>query len=285
MDLCEQKAIHAPDAVKRLAEELSEQPVLTREKHLELIELKNKKLNELAADNSAMLELCEQQSKFFHGMDETLLNLAGQNEELRSKIPTYKTPNLVRAINQVTKEVRNIEKNTQVGEGKFAFNAVSDKDVKFQIGQAMERAGLAIIPTGIEPTTTVKSWEETFNGRTKQKQQVFTEVQTTYALIHESGERIEVAGYGHGVDSMDKSAGKSTTYALKYALLYLFMVPTGTIADADNTKPQTQGKRKQTLTDAQFAKAQEAIGAGKYTEEALKADYALNQEQLQKLNK
>lgn len=197
----------------------------------------------------------------------------------------YKTPNLVRAINQVTKEVRNIEKNTQVGEGRFAFNAVSDKDVKFQIGQAMERAGLAIVPIGIEPTTTVNTWEETFNGNVKRKREVFTEVRTKYALIHESGEQIEVAGYGHGVDSMDKSAGKSTTYALKYALLYLFMVPTGKIDDAENTKPQAQTKRKQTLNDAQFQKALEAIDAGKYTEDALKADYALNEAQLEKLKK
>jgi len=197
----------------------------------------------------------------------------------------YKTPNLVRAINQVTKEVRNIEKNTQVGEGRFAFNAVSDKDVKFQIGQAMERAGLAIVPIGIEPTTTVNTWEETFNGNVKRKREVFTEVRTKYALIHESGEQIEVAGYGHGVDSMDKSAGKSTTYALKYALLYLFMVPTGKIDDAENTKPQEPTKKKQTLNDAQFAKAQEAIGAGKYTEESLKNDYALSEEQLKQLSK
>ena len=42
-------------------------------------------------------------------------------------------------------------------------------------------------------------------------------------------------GYGHGVDSQDKSAGKATTYALKYALLYAFLVPTGKIDDADNT--------------------------------------------------
>ena len=42
-------------------------------------------------------------------------------------------------------------------------------------------------------------------------------------------------GYGHGIDSQDKAPGKATTYALKYALLYTFMVATGKIDDADST--------------------------------------------------
>ena len=53
--------------------------------------------------------------------------------------------------------------------------------------------------------------------------------------MHESGEYEIISGYGHGVDTMDKAAGKATTYALKYALLYTFMTPTGRIDDTDNT--------------------------------------------------
>jgi len=53
--------------------------------------------------------------------------------------------------------------------------------------------------------------------------------------MHESGESKEISGYGHGVDPQDKGAGKATTYALKYALLYTFLVPTGSIDDADKT--------------------------------------------------
>jgi hypothetical protein len=59
-------------------------------------------------------------------------------------------------------------------------------------------------------------------------------VKTTYLLLHESGESMELQGYGHGVDSQDKGAGKATTYALKYTLLYTFLVPTGKIDDSDN---------------------------------------------------
>ena len=89
---------------------------------------------------------------------------------------------------------------------------------------------------------------------------------------------------------MDKSAGKATTYALKYALLYLFMVPTGKIDDADKTQPPKEGrqapkKAKQTLNDGQFVKALKAIEKGDYTKDELKTDYILTEDQEKKLPK
>lgn len=143
---------------------------------------------------------------------------------------TEKT-NITKAILAVMNDVKNIDKNMSVGSGNYGYKGVADKDVKLIIGQAMQKHGLAIVPTSISPNMVVERWEE--GG--KQKQSVFTEVQTKYLLIHESGESIEVSGYGQGVDSQDKSAGKATTYALKYTLLYLFMVPTGSIDDTDTT--------------------------------------------------
>lgn len=146
---------------------------------------------------------------------------------------------LAAAILAVMDEVKGIEKNLTVGEGKNAYKGVSDKDVKNNIGAAMHKNGLCIIPTSVQAKTQIDRWEETtvWNGtpQTKAKQSVFVECETKYLLLHSSGESIEVAGYGHGVDSQDKASGKATTYGLKNALLYLFMVPTGTIDDADKT--------------------------------------------------
>lgn len=146
--------------------------------------------------------------------------------------------NLYAAIINVMREVKGIDKNLNVGTGNSTYKGVADKDVKQIIGKAMEANGLAILPISITPKVTVERWEETSQygnnpPQTKMKQSVFTEVITKYLLIHESGESVEIEGYGHGVDSQDKSAGKATTYALKYALLYAFMVPTGKIDDAD----------------------------------------------------
>lgn len=142
--------------------------------------------------------------------------------------------NLTEAILAVMKAVKGIDKSMTVGSGNSAYKGVADKDVKTVIGEAMEANGLVLLPIGIDSKTEVSRWDETNQYGTKSKQSVFTEVTTKYLLMHSSGESMEVAGYGHGVDSQDKSAGKATTYAMKNTLLYMFMVPTGKIDDADN---------------------------------------------------
>lgn len=142
---------------------------------------------------------------------------------------------LAKAIIAVMQEVKGIEKSMTVGQGTNSYKGVPDQEVKKIIGDAMGKNGLCILPTGVETKTEISRWEETYQGQAKQKQSVFTEASTKYILLHESGESMEVAGYGHGVDSQDKGAGKATTYALKYTLLYLFLVPTGKIDDADTT--------------------------------------------------
>lgn len=143
--------------------------------------------------------------------------------------------NLARAVIAVMKEVKGIEKNMTVGTGNSSYSGVADKEVKQIIGASMEKHGLCILPIDVKATTKLDRWEETNQYGVKMKQSVFVEAETKYLLLHESGESVEIAGYGNGVDSQDKAAGKATTYALKYALLYTFLVPTGKIDDADNT--------------------------------------------------
>lgn len=142
---------------------------------------------------------------------------------------------LVQAVLKVMEEVKNIDKNMTVGTGRSSYAGVADKDVKQAIGSAMQKNGLTIFPVDIEPNITRSEWDESSDYGTKHKALVFTEVKTKYLLMHESGESMEIVGYGHGSDSQDKSAGKATTYALKNALLYTFLVPTGAIDDTDNT--------------------------------------------------
>jgi hypothetical protein len=143
------------------------------------------------------------------------------------------TKNITKAIISVMKEVKGIDKSMTVGIGTNSYKGVSDQDVKVEMGKAMEKHGLCLVPTDIEPLHQIDRWTESTNYGDKQKQSVFTSVKTKYLLMHESGEWIELSGYGHGVDTQDKAAGKATTYALKYTLLYTFLVPTGKIDDAD----------------------------------------------------
>lgn len=169
------------------------------------------------------------------------------------------TSNLAKAIIAVMQSVKGIEKSMTIGTGNNAYKGVSDKDVKNILGDAMAANGLCILPIDTDAKVQIDRWEAPGynNSGTVQKQQVFTEVKTKYLLLHTSGESMELSGYGHGVDSQDKAAGKATTYALKYALLYLFLVPTGKIDDADNThsdnyEPPVKQPVKKSLTNAAF---------------------------------
>ena len=171
---------------------------------------------------------------FAEGMD--TLSPQSIKETITTTKKTNKMSNIAKAIIAVMKAVKGIEKNSTVGKGtNSAYQGVSDKDVKEVYSKAMAENGLCILPIGIEDDVQVSRWEEKSNYGMKQKQSVFCSVKTKYLLLHISGESQEISGYGHGIDSQDKAAGKATTYALKYALLYTFMTPTGKIDDSDTT--------------------------------------------------
>ena len=177
--------------------------------------------------------------------------------------------NIAKAIIAVMKAVKGMEKNSTVGSGQSAYNGTKDQDVKEVFNDALANNGLCILPISIDDTITLDRWEEVdpWSKATpkamKTKQSVFTTVKTKYLLLHDSGESIELAGYGHGVDPQDKGAGKATTYALKNCLLYTFLTPVGKIDDTESTHsndiqvPIIEKEAAKTIvykTDAEFKK-------------------------------
>lgn len=163
------------------------------------------------------------------------------DDEIEKAIEAERAGSLAEAIVRVMAEVHGVEKGMTVGDGRNSYKAVSDKDVKQTIRKAMIKHGLAIVPKAIHAESRVDRWEETNQYGTRSRQQVFVEAKTVYTLMHVSGQTMDIEGYGHGVDPQDKAAGKATTYALKYALLYLFLVPTGDIDDADADPSKEDG--------------------------------------------
>lgn len=141
--------------------------------------------------------------------------------------------NLAEAIVKVMQEesIRYIAKTMNVGTGQSSYKGVSDREVREIFQPILAKHGLSLLPISIDANAVTDRWEEesTYNGKTqrKQKQSTFTTVTVKYLLLHSvSGESVELAGYGQGVDSQDKGAGKATTYALKNVLLNTFLVPT-----------------------------------------------------------
>jgi len=195
------------------------------------------------------------------------------------------------AIVNVMKAVKNIDKAMTVGTGNSSYKGVADKDVKYIIGSAMAENNLTCLPIDIDQKIQIDRWTEETNYGPKAKQSVFTEVKARFLLTHSlTNESIEIVGYGHGIDSQDKSAGKATTYALKNALLYSFLVPTGHIDDTDKTHsdnievPNSSQPKPLTLNEKQFISAVGAINAGKYTVQYFFDKYSLTPEQINVLN-
>jgi hypothetical protein len=202
---------------------------------------------------------------------------------------TDKKDQIAKAILAVMNDVKGVDKTMTVGTGQSSYKGVPDQEVKKIIGSSMAKNGLCIVPIEVKTQTRIDRWEEASGNYTKQKQSVFTEVETKYLLLHESGQSIELSGYGHGVDSQDKGAGKATTYALKYTLLYTFLVPTGKIDDADNhhsdETPTPVAKKLVPFTQAIFDKMKAAIEAG--NSELVKSNlhlYDINDSFKQQLN-
>lgn len=218
--------------------------------------------------------------------------LANQMQEFE----TLPSTTLHSAIINVMNEVKSIDKAMTIGTGRHSYSGVADKDVKLIIGQSMAKNGLTCFPVDIQPTVTINEWEQEYQGTMNRKQSIFTEVICKYQITHaESDESIVIAGYGHGVDPQDKSAGKATTYALKNALLYTFLVPTGAIDDTDKTHskdiqtPQTPiktpAKILEYVNSDQFKNAKKFVKDGNATVDKIKKKYKLTNEQESELKK
>jgi len=197
--------------------------------------------------------------------------------------------NLAQAIAKVMQEVKGMEKNSKVGSGRNTYNGTKDQDVKEVFNEALANNGLCILPTDIQEDTQIDRWEQTYQGNVQTKQSVFTKVKTKYLLLHTSGESIELAGYGHGVDPQDKGAGKATTYALKNTLLYTFLTPVGKIDDSDTEHsqdkpvPTPKPKVKESLSEDRFNNAISLIKKGEFKKEDL-YKFNLTKEQEKQVN-
>ena len=134
---------------------------------------------------------------------------------------------LVSAVLLVMEECQGIGKNATIGTWSYQYKWVSDKDVKLKIWWSMKKNWLVMLPIEINTKDVVVTHKDN-------KTSYYTEVNTKYRLMHTSGSWIDLAWYGQAIDTQDKWAWKATTYAMKYMLLYTFMVATGHIDDTDN---------------------------------------------------
>lgn len=146
-----------------------------------------------------------------------------------------KETGIAQAIVNVMSEVEWLWKWLTVWSGNNSYSGVSAAETYDKIRKSMISNWLSILQWPITPTVKIDRWQEETKYWVKTKQSVFTDVITSYTLLHTSWEKMELWWYGQWVDTQDKGAGKATTYALKNTLINTFLIPTWDMYDTDET--------------------------------------------------
>lgn len=154
--------------------------------------------------------------------------------------------NLFEKIQAVSNDIKNIEKDMQVGNSNYGYRAVSDNIVTQSVKASETKHRILSIPikqdlVGSQVIRVKKTdGKETIN--------YVDDIKMTLRIIDldDPTQHIDVESFGKGLDSGDKGFGKAATYARKYALLNAYKIATGEDLDINNSKEQevmTEDKR------------------------------------------
>lgn len=160
--------------------------------------------------------------------------------------------NIYQKIQAVSDEVKNVEKNLNVGTGQSSYKAVADADVLLKVKAAEKKHGLISIPVNQE---LVKSDVIRTAGQGGYEKIMYADiVKMTVRIINveNPSETLDVESFGRGLDAGDKGFGKASTYARKYALLNAYKIATGQDPDEQKSEQQvalTQDEVRQKVED------------------------------------
>ena len=147
---------------------------------------------------------------------------------------------LVRKLSEVMGEVERIAKN---GRNEFhKYDYATESDIAAAVREHMSARHLMLVPS-VEK----QEWEKVVrkNGETK-----LCTLTVRYRLMDgDSGEEMEFTIIGQGEDAMDKGTYKAMTGATKYALMKLFLMPTGDDPENDSEHRHTPGRQQQAPRD------------------------------------
>lgn len=135
--------------------------------------------------------------------------------------------NIYQRILGVSAEIRNVEKNLNVSTGKSSYKAVADYDVVVAVKAAENKWGVIGIPVRQELIDTQIMEYAGFDGGKKSQFVDIVKMTVRFVNVDNPSEFVEVESFGRGIDNGDKSFGKASTYARKYALLNAYKIATG----------------------------------------------------------
>lgn len=178
---------------------------------------------------------------------------------------------LLKKIQQVSAELKSIEKDMTVGKGQSSYKAVSDLSVVLKVKEAEQKAGIISIPIKQEliSSEVVRTQKQDYNTTDMIEKVNYVDViKLTLEIFDlESDDSITIESFGRGLDAGDKGFGKAATYARKYALLNAYKIATGEDPDSD---PSDKGNNIITQKDKSVKVLDYLEKNNKYHNEVLK---------------
>ncbi|WP_243299111.1 ERF family protein [Bacillus litorisediminis] len=151
---------------------------------------------------------------------------------------------LVSKLSKVMQEVKYIQKR-----GKNAFhgyNYATESDVAEKVREVLAEQCVIMVPDMKSHTV-----REHINAKGKTEYIVTAEMEFRF-IDGETGEELIFKMYGEGQDAGDKAVYKAITGAQKYALMKVFMIPTGDDPEGDTGTDERNEEKPETASPKQI---------------------------------
>lgn len=133
---------------------------------------------------------------------------------------------LIKKLSEVMKQVKYIEKK---GFNKFhQYKYATESDVAEKVREVLAEQNVMMVPNLLQHST-----REHVNAKGKTEYIITVDMEFTF-YDGDNGENMAFRMSGEGQDAGDKAIYKAMTGAQKYALMKVFMIPTGDDPEADN---------------------------------------------------
>lgn len=185
--------------------------------------------------------------------DKTVYELT--QEEIK-KLNLFQKMDLVRVYTGV------VSKNIQIGMGK-GYKAVSETDILKAVNEAEHKARLVSYQDSLE----------IIESNTAQSKYIRVKSNVKVVNIDNPEEFVIFSGLGDGIDPNDKACGKANTYAMKYALMRGYKIPTGEDPDyfASEVPAEQEPQPSEELATEEDVKEWESIIGAEKIESARKS--------------
>ena len=182
-----------------------------------------------------------------------------------------KEMNIFEKLLKITSEMKNVNKNLEVGVGKNSYKAVGEADVLKAVKELEEKYRIYSYPKSRKIVDReILETKKMYDGRTIEGNQIFMRIETIYKFINidKPEESIEITTYGDGVDTQDKAPGKAMTYGDKYALMKAYKIITGEDPDQNKSPDEVKYSKEKNnkKEEINIIDINAKVGFGKYKE-------------------